>query len=72
LDKLTVRKPLPRDLAEAGKDLVTLRGAPPLILSAASLVLLTGNILLAVLTVGLTSFVHAFWTRLLSETPVER
>lgn len=64
-DKVVVRKPHVLDLAESCKDLVTLRAAPPLIVSMALVAILTGNIAFALLTVGITSFVHAFWTRLL-------
>lgn len=67
MDKLTVRKPTAFDVSEACKDMLTLRVAPPLIVSAAVIVLLTGNPLEAALAVGLTSFVHAFWARLVRE-----
>lgn len=65
-DKLIVRKPVVSDLSDALKDLGTLRSAPPLLLSMAAMVILTGNILYAVLAVVLTSFMHAFWSRLLT------
>lgn len=45
--------------------MVTLRTAPPLVVSGALIVILTGNLLMAVLAVGVTSFLHAFWSRLL-------
>jgi hypothetical protein len=70
MEKLTVRKPAPVDLGAALQDLASLRAAPPLLISAALIVLLTGNILVALLTVGLTSYVHALWTRLVHETSV--
>jgi hypothetical protein len=67
MDRLIVRKPSVTDLHEAIRDLVTMRCAPPLVISAGLLVLLTGSILIAVLTAGLTSFVHAFWARLVEQ-----
>lgn len=67
MDRLTVRRPSVVDLQGAVTDLVTMRCAPPLVLSTALLVLLTGSILLAVITAGLTSFVHALWARLVEE-----
>lgn len=66
MDKVTVRAPRVEDLGETLKDLVTVRTAPPLVLSAALVVVLTGNLLVSALSVLLTSFVHAFWARLVS------
>lgn len=65
-DKHTVRKPTALDLSESLRDLVTLRSAPPLVMAMAFMVILTGNILFALLAAGITSFMHAFWARLLS------
>lgn len=71
MDKLTVRKPTVDDVKEAFEDMISLRVAPPLVLSLSLIVplvvLLTGNLLGAVLAVVLTSFVHALWARLVSE-----
>jgi hypothetical protein len=68
MDKLTVRTPNGDDLPQTLRDMVTLRTAPPLVLSAAGVLLMTGSILLALTTVGVTSFVHALWARLLTST----
>lgn len=67
MDRLSVRKPSVLDLKQALFDLVTIRCAPPLVLATALLVLLTGSIVLAVVAAGLTSFVHAFWARIVEE-----
>jgi hypothetical protein len=66
MEKLTLRKPQSSDLVEACRDLVTLRTAPPLIVSMALIVILTGNLVFGALSVGLTSLAHAFWSRLVS------
>ena len=67
MDRLTVRKPTTADLGETLKDMITLRAAPPMLVSAAAIVLLTGNFLFGVLTVGITSFTHSLWARLARE-----
>jgi len=64
MDKLTVRSPDFDDLRGAAGDLLSLRGAPPMMLSAGALMLLTGNLVFALLAVGLTSFLHTLWARL--------
>lgn len=66
MEKVTVRKPRTDDLGAALFDLCSLRGAPPLVVSASLIVVLTGSIMTAVLTVVLTSFIHAFWSRLVT------
>lgn len=67
MDKVTVRKPTALDLSESCKDMLTLRAAPPMVVSAGAIMLLTGNALIAVLTVAVTSFAHVFWARLVRE-----
>ena len=67
MDRLNVRKPSVLDLQEALADLLTMRGAPPLVISTVLLVLVTGSVLIASITAGLTSFVHAFWSRLVEK-----
>lgn len=67
MDRLTVRKPNSVDVRHALDDLISMRCAPPLVLSTALLVLLTGSVVIAVLAAGLTSFVHALWARLVEE-----
>jgi hypothetical protein len=64
MDKLTVRSPDFDDLRGAAGDLLSLRTAPPMMVSAGAIMLLTGNLIVALPTVALTSFLHAFWARL--------
>lgn len=68
MERLIVRRPTGDDVTLALKDLVTLRTAPPLVVSLALLIVLTGNLVLAVLGVLLTSYVHALWARLVVPT----
>jgi hypothetical protein len=72
MDKLTVRTPTADDLPQTLRDMVTLRTAPPLLISAAGVLLMTGSLLLALTTVGVTSFIHAMWSRLLVPTTDEK
>lgn len=67
MEKLTVRAPRLEDFGATLFDLLTLRAAPPVVVSTAFIVVLTGSILNAVLTVLITSYVDGFWTRLVRE-----
>jgi hypothetical protein len=64
-EKLAVRSPSAIDFAESVRDCVTLRAAPPAVISAASVFLLTGSPLVSVLAVGLTTYLGSVWSRLL-------
>lgn len=66
MERITVRKPRTDDFGAAMFDLCSLRAAPALAVSAALIVVLTGSLLNAVLTVILTSYIHAFWSRLVA------
>ena len=68
MERLIVRRPTGDDATLAAKDLVTLRTSPPFLFSLALLVVLTGNLVLAVFSVLLTSYVHALWARLVVPT----
>lgn len=65
MDKISVRKPRLDDFGEAMVDMVSLRGLPPLLVSASVLVLLTGNLITASLGTLVTSYASSFWNRLL-------
>jgi hypothetical protein len=71
-DRLSVRAPTTDDLLGALKDMVTLRTAPPLVVSFALLIILTGNLVGALLAVAVVSFVHAFWARLVEPASTPR
>lgn len=64
MEKVTVRAPRAGDPLATLCDLCSMRTAPPLAVSLGLIMLLTGSIVTALLTVFLTSFVHAFWARL--------
>jgi hypothetical protein len=61
---IVVRAPTLVDAGRALGDLVSLRAAPPMIVSAALVMILTGSLLVTLSLVCLTSYVHAFWARL--------
>lgn len=61
---MRVRKPTSADLPDALADLVSLRHGPPMLVSAALVVLLTGSLLHAALAIGAANFALAFWLRL--------
>jgi hypothetical protein len=61
-----VRAPSLADCGATFGDLLSLRAAPPLVISAGLVMLLTGSLALTVLTVLLTSYVHALWARMLT------
>jgi hypothetical protein len=61
---LTVRPPTLEDAGAALRDLVSLRAAPPMIISSGLVMLLTGSLLITASLVCLTSYVHALWARL--------
>lgn len=66
MERITVRTPRIDDLVGALRELLSLRSAPPLLVSAGLIVVLTGSLLTALVTVTLTGFVLALWTRLVT------
>lgn len=66
MEKISVRTPHRDDFALSLRDMVTLRSAPPLLLSLSMLTLLTGSVAVSALAVAVTSYTHALWARLLS------
>jgi hypothetical protein len=71
-DKLSVRSPNAMDLREAAQDMLTLRELPPAIVSMGALLVLTGSILTAALTVVVVTYVAALWRRLVVREADER
>jgi hypothetical protein len=65
MEKIAVRAPHRADFALSLRDMVTLRSAPPLLFAAATLFLLTGNVIVSALAVTVTSYAHALWARLI-------
>jgi len=67
MDKLTLRKPVGDDLTGTFQDMATLRTGPAIVMSAAGVFLATGSLILTLVSVGMTSFIHALWARIVVE-----
>lgn len=64
MEKVTMRVPKAEDFQAAGEDMITPRALPPLILSLCVVFLVSGNILMAAVASGVTTYAHALWARL--------
>lgn len=67
-EKGSFRAPRQEDFQAAAFDMITLRSAPPLMLSLSAVFLVTGNAVVALVASTITTYFHALWARLFEAT----
>lgn len=68
---LNLRPPRLEDLGEAMVTLMSMRGAPPLVMSVSTLVIITGSLIVSVIAGLVSGYIHALWSLLCQERPSE-